>query len=113
MQITHHFSAFNDFFEWSFDLDDEMAVYITNIYNFDGMYTAQEPGLANNIGVPWVLKQILKRDLVYESFCTIVESCHANDQYEEFCHAAIGKQKMNEIKAYFSQDVFDVTEHDI
>ena len=100
------FPAFNDFFQLTFDLENEMAVYITNVYNFEGLYTDQEPGLANNIGVPWVSTSFLDRDSIYQSFCTIVETCQMNARYEQFCHAAIDRENMDLIREYFNGDSF-------
>lgn len=93
------FPVTNDFFTWEFSLDKSHAGLITNIYNYEGLFSEQEPGIANNIGVLWIPTSAVRRDSIYQSFCTMAVSCGSN-KYEEYCRAAIGDD-MDEIHKFY------------
>lgn len=94
--------AFNDYFLNSFDFDDEDAIYITNVYNFNGWFTMQEPDVATNIGIPWISgSNFIERDSVYRTFCTITEMCGYSQQFYNYCKTVVGD--MDEITDYFNE----------
>lgn len=94
--------TFNDYFLNDFDFDDEDSIYITNVYNYNGWFTKQEPDLATNIGIPWVSSSFsIERDSVYRTFCTITEMCGHGQKFYNYCSSVVDGVK--EISDYFSE----------
>ena len=95
--------SFNDYFVDDFGIDDDDAMYITNVYNYNGWYTKQEPDLATNIGVPWIPSSLsIERDSVYRTFCTIVEMCGQGPKFYNYCSKVI--DDVEEISNFFSEN---------
>lgn len=94
--------TFNDYFLNDFDFEDDDSIYITNVYNYNGWFTKQEPDLATNIGIPWISSSLpIERDSVYRTFCTISEMCGQGQKFYNYCSSVVDGVK--EISDYFSE----------
>ena len=94
------FPSFNDYFLHSFDFSDDDAMYITNVYNYNGFWALQEPEVASNIGIPWVENsELIRSDSVYRTFCTIAEMCGKGPRFSHFCSTVV--DDYNDIVEYF------------
>jgi hypothetical protein len=108
-----------------FGVDDNNALYVTNVHTFDGVFTGQEPEKATNYGIPWIGASFLKnlenvsgladvnvgtsiRDSVYRTFCILSEMCGRGDQFGPYCENAIGGQDLLFIRTAL-QDQYGMT----
>jgi hypothetical protein len=96
--------VFNDFFQYAYDFGPEDALYITNVYNYEGTFALPEPAVATNIGIPWVTSSSISRDTVYRSVCTMAELCGKSEQFQEFCIASIGEDELNILRHEFENE---------
>ena len=94
------FPTFNDYFRYALDFDDEDSIFVTNLFNYDGFFTLPEPKVATNIGIPYVTNPFpLRRDEVYQTFCTMAEMCGFGPKFTNYCSAVISN--VDEITKYF------------
>lgn len=73
----------------NFDYDEMDSLYITNVYNNDGVFTGPEPEVGNNFGVPWIDSSGVARDTRYRSLCTMFEMCATEGMLSEYCDQAV------------------------
>ena len=95
--------SFNDYFLNDFDIDDDDSMHVTNVYNYNGWFTKQEPDLATNIGVPWIPSPLpIERDSVYRTFCTIAEMCGQGPHFYNYCSTVV--DDIESISEFFSEN---------
>ena len=96
------FPVFNDYLQNYFDFEDDDSIYITNVYNYNGLYSMQEPNLATNIGIPQNEHQFsVDTDSVYKTFCTIAEMCGEGPKFSNYCSSTV--ENMDEIREYLKK----------
>jgi hypothetical protein len=88
----HSFSVFNDFLASQYDLNQNDAFYITNVFNHYGIFSLQEPNLATNFGILTIPNPILNRDTIYLSFCMLAELCDERLKFNDYCESIIEKK---------------------
>jgi hypothetical protein len=90
--------VFNDVFDEEFGFQEKDAWHVVNVFNYGGLFTMPEPELASNFGIPWIeppsvldktVFTNVRRDMVYQSFCTLAELCARGNQFDDYCAAAV------------------------
>lgn len=112
--------AFNDFFIYSYDFSEIDATFITNVFNYGGLFALPENNIASNIGIPWVSDSFdtiaacstegicelsAEKDSVYRSFCTIADMCGKVEQFGHYCEAVIGQTHVELIHDYLLKEL--------
>lgn len=103
------FPVYNDYLEFTFDLEDENSIEIYNIYNFDSLFTMSEPEVATNIGYyapdsyfPRCSGKIcnfkVASRLIYQNFCSLAENCGKGYQFDQYCRAILGDDIVDTIR---------------
>jgi hypothetical protein len=105
--------AFEGSYSGNFDFNEMNAVYIINVYNYvGGVFTfrlaPEEPGVANNFGIPWIEGGSIARDTRYRSLCTMFAMCAHQGVLREYCQQVI--DDMDTVEAAFSGEEATDTE---
>jgi hypothetical protein len=98
--------AFEESYSANFNFDEIDAIYVTNVYNYMGesfawRFTPEEPGVANNFGIPWIDNSGIARDTRYRSLCTMFAMCAEEGMLSEYCNQVV--DDMNAVQAVFSE----------
>jgi hypothetical protein len=99
--------AFEGSYSANFDFDEMGALFITNIYNYAGgqlgfRLAAEEPGVANNLGIPWIEGAVVAPDNRFRSLCTMFAMCAEQGILTEYCYQTI--DDMDDVVAAFADD---------
>jgi hypothetical protein len=93
------FPVFETTYMGDFDYDEMDAVYISTVFNDGGIFSAPEPTMANNFGVPWLDGGGVARDTRYRSICTMYEMCFHEGFLDDYCEQTV--DDWDDIKSAF------------
>jgi hypothetical protein len=73
---------------------------ITNVFNERGTIGVGEAQAGEDFAIPGPF-DVLNRASIYDSFCNLAVMCGHHRQFQEYCEAAIGADRVNRIREYF------------
>ena len=72
------------------DFDNQLSIFVINLFNSDGFFTLPETKVATNFGIPYVTNPYLLRSVeVYQIVCTMAEMCAFGPKSTKYCLGVI------------------------